>query len=102
MTMKIGGVKVYTDENNHVKPVEADPVHVPSHYTDGLPCEAIDIIEAVIGDIHIAQEGPQVVFCVGNALKYILRAGRKGDTFEDLRKAENYLHRANTGRWSEK
>lgn len=32
-------------------------------------------------------------FCIGNALKYILRAGRKGDAVTDLRKAVWYLER---------
>lgn len=81
---------------------EKDAVHAPSHYTDGLPCEAIDIINAVIDNLYVAEEDPRAIFCVGNALKYILRAGKKGYVMEDLRKAENYLHRANTGRWSEK
>jgi hypothetical protein len=32
-------------------------------------------------------------FCLGNALKYIWRAGLKGDAVEDLRKARWYLDR---------
>lgn len=30
-------------------------------------------------------------FCLGNAVKYILRAGKKGDQQQDLEKAEFYL-----------
>lgn len=30
-------------------------------------------------------------FCLGNAIKYIARAGKKGDTVEDLKKAIWYL-----------
>lgn len=58
-----------------------DPIN-PSHYTwlpNGL--EAIDITE------HFN-------FCRGNALKYIIRAGRKGDSaIEDLTKALWYIDR---------
>lgn len=36
---------------------------------------------------------------VGNALKYLLRAGRKDALSEELGKAENYLHHALTGEW---
>ena len=32
-------------------------------------------------------------FCLGNALKYIWRAGLKGDALEDLKKARRYLDR---------
>lgn len=32
-------------------------------------------------------------FCLGNALKYIWRAGLKGDAIEDLEKARWYLAR---------
>lgn len=59
-----------------------DPVNHPQHYT-WLPngIEAIDITE-------------NFNFTLGNALKYILRAGRKGDSqVEDLRKARWYLDR---------
>jgi len=32
-------------------------------------------------------------FCLGNAMKYIWRAGQKGDQTEDLKKARWYLDR---------
>ena len=32
-------------------------------------------------------------FCVGNAVKYLWRAGLKGDGIEDLRKAAWYVQR---------
>lgn len=59
----------------------SDPVNHPSHYT-GHPSgiEAITITE------HFN-------FCLGNALKYIWRAGLKGDALEDLKKARWYLDR---------
>jgi hypothetical protein len=32
-------------------------------------------------------------FCIGNAIKYLWRAGRKGGYLEDLRKAAWYINR---------
>jgi hypothetical protein len=32
-------------------------------------------------------------FCLGNAIKYLWRAGEKGDVIEDLKKARWYVDR---------
>lgn len=61
------------------KPIEA--VNHPPHYKSG-GMEVIDVIEAFGLGFHL-----------GNAVKYILRAGRKGDTIEDLQKSTWYLRR---------
>jgi len=61
---------------------EHDPVNHPSHYTSG-GIETIDVIEAWCLGFHL-----------GNAVKYISRAGRKGSELEDLKKARWYLDRA--------
>lgn len=55
----------------------------PSHYGGSYnPYEAIKVIEAwALG------------FCLGNAVKYIARAGKKDDRLEDLRKARWYIDR---------
>lgn len=60
-----------------------DPVHHPSHYTDGN-IEVIDFIE----DKNLG-------FHLGNAVKYISRAGKKdkSKTAEDIKKAIWYLNR---------
>lgn len=59
-----------------------DPVNHPAHYTahpSGVEC--IQITE------HMS-------FCVGNAVKYLWRAGLKSDdTIEDLEKARWYVDR---------
>lgn len=60
----------------------ADAVNHPSHYQSGAGIEAIDVIE-----------GFGLGFSLGNAVKYVLRAGKKGDAIEDLRKARWYLDR---------
>lgn len=58
-----------------------DNVNHPAHYKAG-GLEAIDVIEAF-----------GLAFHLGNAVKYLLRAGRKGDRIEDLKKARWYLDR---------
>ena len=58
-----------------------DPVNAPKHYrSHPSGIEAIAICE------HYG-------FSLGNALKYIWRAGLKGDAIEDLEKASWYLRR---------
>lgn len=62
---------------------ENDPVNRPSHYTDGK----IEVIEFI--------EDKKLGFCLGNAVKYISRAGKKDPTkeIEDLNKAKWYIER---------
>lgn len=67
-----------------------DPVNHPSHYTSGAakcklcdePIECIDVTQ------HMG-------FCLGNAVKYIWRAGLKHEdkTIQDLEKAIWYINR---------
>ena len=63
--------------------IHSDPVNHPRHYTDGK-IEVIDYIE----DKNLG-------FCLGNAIKYISRAGKKDPAkrIEDLRKAVWYVER---------
>lgn len=60
-----------------------DPVNHPAHYTSG----GIEVIEAI--------EAWELGFNLGNAVKYIARAGKKDParTVEDLQKARWYLNR---------
>jgi hypothetical protein len=58
-----------------------DLINHPPHYK-GNKFEVIDIIE----DFGLS-------FRLGNAIKYILRAGKKGDRIEDLKKAIWYINR---------
>ena len=58
-----------------------DAIAQPPHYTkhpSGVEC--IDVAE------HFS-------FCLGNVVKYVWRAGLKGDAIEDLKKAKWYLER---------
>jgi hypothetical protein len=62
----------------------AETVNHPAHY-GGVddPYEAIKVIEAWRLDFNL-----------GNAVKYVCRAGKKGDALEDLKKSRWYLDRA--------
>ena len=62
--------------------MQHDPVNHPAHYK-GNGLEAIEVIEDW-----------QLGFHLGNAVKYILRAGKKGDRKQDLEKALWYVRRA--------
>ena len=58
-----------------------DNVNHPKHYTNhpsGVEC--IEVTE-------------HMNFCIGNAVKYLWRAGLKGEQVEDLRKARWYIDR---------
>lgn len=59
-----------------------DPVNHPSHYTDGK-IETIDFID-----------DKKLNYCLGNAVKYISRAGKKDPNkeIEDLQKAVWYIN----------
>lgn len=56
-----------------------DPIN-PAHYKLAPGVEVISLTE-------------RLNFCRGNAVKYIARAGRKGDELEDLKKARWYIDR---------
>jgi hypothetical protein len=69
----------------------SDPVRKPEHYrANGI--EAIDVIDAFGLDFYL-----------GNVVKYVLRAGRKGAAGPDLLKARRYLDRRIDGAkaWAE-
>jgi len=60
-----------------------DPINHPTHYTDG----AIEVIDYI--------EDKRLGYHLGNAVKYISRAGKKdpSKTVEDLQKAVWYIQR---------
>lgn len=62
----------------------SDPVNQPQHYTShpsGVEC--IEIVDSL-------------TFSLGNAIKYVFRAGLKASLAEDVRKALWYLQREQT------
>jgi len=59
-----------------------EKINHPQHYGGDNKYEAIKVIEHYSLDFHL-----------GNVLKYILRADKKGNELEDLKKAQWYLNR---------
>lgn len=67
--------------HDHHAQWQTDNVNHPPHYNEhpsGVEC------------IRITEH---LNFCIGNAIKYLWRAGRKGDAVQDLRKAVWYIER---------
>lgn len=58
----------------------SDNVNHPSHYAEGRKYEPKDVIRDW-----------RLNFNLGNAVKYLSRAGRKNDKVEDLKKAQTYI-----------
>ena len=58
-----------------------DMVNHPPHYTNHP--SGIEVIEIT----------EHMNFCLGNAIKYILRSDQKGKQIEDLKKAAWYINR---------
>ena len=58
-----------------------DMVNHPPHYKDASGIECIEVTK-------------HMQFCGGNCFKYLYRAGKKGSTVEDLKKAAWYAERA--------
>ncbi|MDD3229751.1 MAG: DUF3310 domain-containing protein [Oscillospiraceae bacterium] len=62
---------------------KVDNVNHPSHYTSGK----IEVIDFIVDQ--------KLTYCLGNAVKYIARAGKKdpSKTIEDLQKAVWYTNK---------
>ena len=74
---------------NHGTHRHHSTVNHPDHYQSDT-IEAIDIIEAFKLNFHL-----------GNVVKYITRADRKGNSIEDLEKAKWYLQREINNRYKQ-
>ena len=77
-------VNIYYDNSSELNKFYAgNNVNHPKHYNDGK-IEVIDFIE-----------DKKLGFCLGNAIKYICRAGKKDKNkeVEDIQKSIWYLHR---------
>ena len=61
-----------------------DNVNHPDHYNAG-GYECITVMRELLTEEQMKG------FCLGNALKYLWRAGKKGDFIEDVNKAQWYL-----------
>lgn len=75
---------VLTGGSGLLQQKQADPVNHPAHYQMGERHECIDWSQ-------------DLGFCLGNAFKYVWRAGSKGDFNQDLDKAVWYVKREASG-----
>lgn len=66
--------------------MDNENVNHPLHYNkDGIEC--FDVISAFFGKEALED------FCLGNALKYLMRCQHKGKYIEDLKKAKFYIEK---------
>lgn len=66
--------------------MDNESVKHPQHYNkDGIEC--FDVISAFFGKEALED------FCLGNALKYLMRCQHKGKYLEDLKKAKFYIEK---------
>lgn len=75
-------------QTNNTDTKHTDEVHNPEHYKlDGLNIEVVDVIRAVLTDEEFKG------WCKGNALKYLMRAGKKDKSKEkqDFAKAGVFI-----------
>ena len=72
------------DTRGMVDVKSADPVNHPQHYGGDTTYEVIKVAEA------LGLDKDAYLF---NVLKYVARAGKKGDVLEDLEKGDFYLSR---------
>ena len=82
-TITLGGLGSQSERTNVI--YLSDSVDSPSHYAD-RPVEVIEIIRSTLTKEQF--EG----FCLGNLLKYNMRAGLKGNAQEDYKKGEKYYN----------
>ena len=77
----ISGVKLTTKDA-----MIDEAVRSPKHYKlPGLNIESIDVLRSVLTPEEFKG------FCRGNALKYLIRAGKKDSELQDIKKAGVYI-----------
>lgn len=78
-------IEYLCDRDEREERKEENDISNPKHYKlDGLDIESIDVVKAVLGE-----EG-FINFCLGNILKYAIRAKKKGQFDGDIGKIKTY------------
>lgn len=78
-------IEYLCDRDEKEEEAKEDNISNPKHYKlDGLDIESIDVVKAVLGE-----EG-FINFCLGNILKYAIRAKKKGQFDSDIGKIKTY------------
>lgn len=75
--------EILPEQDNSAHVTEKDVVINPNHY-DMMGVNTIEILAAAM------TEAEWRGFCLGNTLKYRIRAGKKDDLQQDIDKANNY------------
>ena len=83
----VGNRKIISDKGLTLRDcIENDAVRSPKHYKlPGLNIESVDVLRSVLTPEEFKG------FCRGNALKYLIRAGRKDNELQDIKKAGVYI-----------
>lgn len=96
---------IYLDHqavNNSITEVKAEKPEVPNfrpdHYTS-LPFKLDEVQETIAENCFKATGDFKKALWVSFALKHLGRLGLKDNADLELKKAENYLHKARTGEW---
>lgn len=84
LAVRMQGLKLATTQEP-TAPVTADAVNSPKHYQFFPDLEAIEVIAR-----SMTQE-QFYGYCLGNRLKYRLRAGNKDKLEQDIAKSDKYL-----------
>ena len=87
-------IKATVDDLADIFGHEEDIINKPNHYHK-FKIEVIEIIKILIEGNHNYKSTN--IYYIGNVIKYIFRAGLKGDFKEDLRKARYYLDKVIEG-----
>lgn len=72
--------------------------NTPEHYRmEGF--DSIEFVDEVLGDMEamLGHLQPRDAYCIKDALKYAMRAGKKGDWRDDAYKCADYLVRFRIG-----
>lgn len=80
--------EIAENQTNNTDTKHTDEVHAPKHYKlNGLNIEVVDVIRAVLTEDEFKG------WCRGNALKYLMRAGKKDKSKEkqDFAKAGVFI-----------
>ena len=85
-----GGIKEWEFMTKPEAP-DSDMVYHPKHYRVG-GIETLDFVKAKLNTMTYLE--PFQAYCIGNAMKYLSRAGHKGEFVEDIEKAIFYLNQA--------
>lgn len=87
VTFYLGNKKIISKKGVTLQDcVENDAVRSPKHYKlPGLNIESIDVLRSVLTPEEFKG------FCRGNALKYLIRAGKKDSELQDIKKAGVYI-----------